>query len=223
MIPPTAERLPGYRLCTPDELPDGYASGFWGEVPLIYMPPYLEYLRARAIDTGAEIVVGAPAESLRDVFRVAPRVVNCSGLAARDLVPDPTVVPLRGPNIVVRNPGLDTFFIEGPPGPEFTSYHPHGDVVVLGGSVRESDDTTPDPAELEAIVARCARVEPRLLGAEILGHRVGLRPGRPSIRLEAEAIDGGLCVHNYGHAGIGVTTAWGCAREAIRLLREPDA
>jgi D-amino-acid oxidase len=223
MIPPSAEALQGFRLCTSDELPDGFASGFWAEVPLIRMPLYLEYLRARVADTGTEIALSAPLMSIREALGLAPRVVNCSGLAARDLVPDPTVVPMRGPNIVVKNPGLDTFFIEGPPGPEFTCYHPHGSVVVLGGSARESDDVTPDPVELEAIVARCAEVEPRLHGAEVLEHRVGLRPARPSIRLEAEALDGGLCVHNYGHAGIGVTTAWGCAREATRLLREPGA
>jgi len=32
-------------------------------------------------------------------------------------------------------------------------------------------------------------VEPRLAGARILEHRVGLRPGRPAVRLEAEAVD----------------------------------
>jgi D-amino-acid oxidase len=220
MIPPTADRLPGYRLGTPEELPDGFASGVWAEVPLINMPQYIEYLHARTLDAGADIEVGVRLSSIRDAFRGAPRVANCSGLAARDLVPDPSVVPLRGPKVVVRNPGLESFFIDGPPGPEGTNFFPHGDVVVLGGSVAESDDVTPDPAELAAIVERCARVEPRLRDADIIEHRVGLRPGRPTIRLEAEAMDGGLCVHNYGHGGIGVTTAWGCAREATRLLVE---
>ncbi len=156
MIPPTAERLPGYRLCTPDEMPAGYASGFWGEVPLIDMSLYIEYLRARAIELGVEIEVRAPLSSLRDASAVAPLVANCSGLAARELVPDATVFPLRGPKIVLENPGIDTFFISGPPGPEGTSFHPHGDVIVLGGSAVMSDDATPDPEELTAIVERCA-------------------------------------------------------------------
>jgi D-amino-acid oxidase len=218
MIPPTADRLPGFRLCQPEELPRGFASGFWAEVPLIDMRLYMPYLHERAVAAGADIDVGARLSSIRDAFRDASRVANCSGLAARDLVPDTTVVPLRGPKIVVRNPGLESFFIDGPPGPEGTNYFPHGDIVVLGGSVADSDDVTPNPAELEAIVERCVRIEPRLRDAEILEHRVGLRPGRPEIRLEPEEIDGGLCVHNYGHAGIGVTTSWGCAQEATRLL-----
>jgi len=43
---------------------------------------------------------------------------------------------------------------------------------------------------------------------------VGLRPYRPSVRLEAEALPGGgVLWHNYGHGGAGVTLSWGCARE----------
>ena len=35
---------------------------------------------------------------------------------------------------------------------------------------------------------------------------VGLRPGRPSVRLERERVQGGLqLVHNYGHGGSGIT------------------
>jgi D-amino-acid oxidase len=41
---------------------------------------------------------------------------------------------------------------------------------------------------------------------------VGLRPVRPSVRLEAEALGGGRrLLHNYGHGGAGVTLSWGCA------------
>ena len=34
---------------------------------------------------------------------------------------------------------------------------------------------------------------------------VGLRPGRPSVRLEREERDGLNIVHNYGHGGSGIT------------------
>jgi D-amino-acid oxidase len=218
MVPPTADQLPRFALCRSEELPAGYQSGFRGEVPMIEMVQYLAYLRERLLEAGGSIERVEPLSSITQALQHAPRVANCTGLAARELVPDPAVFALRGPKIVVRNPGIDSFFIEGPPGPDGTSFHPHGDIVVLGGSAHVSDDTTPDSAELAAIVERCAQVEPRIRDAEVLEHRVGLRPFRESIRLEAEVVNGGRIVHNYGHAGIGVTTSWGCAREVVGLL-----
>lgn len=44
------------------------------------------------------------------------------------------------------------------------------------------------------------------------------RPFRPAgPRLEPEAIDGKLVVHNYGHGGSGWSLSWGCAAEATAL------
>jgi len=41
---------------------------------------------------------------------------------------------------------------------------------------------------------------------------VGLRPARPTVRLEAEQVGHTRCVHNYGHGGSGVTlNGTGCA------------
>ena len=34
---------------------------------------------------------------------------------------------------------------------------------------------------------------------------VGLRPFRPSVRLERETVEGRSIVHNYGHGGSGIT------------------
>jgi D-amino-acid oxidase len=60
----------------------------------------------------------------------------------------------------------------------------------------------------------CAAAFPSLRGARVVAQRVGLRPVRPSVRLEAEALPGGRVLwHNYGHGGAGVTLSWGCAAE----------
>lgn len=216
-VPPGAEDLPGFARCDDSELPPGFATGFWGEVPLVDMPRYLAHLVARCEALGGTFE-RARLATLADAGRRAPRVANCAGLGARTLVPDPGVVAVRGPKIVVENPGLDTFAIVGPPGPEGTSFHPHGDIVVLGGSATESEDTRPDPAEEAAIVERCAAIEPRLRSARVLEHGVGLRPSRPEVRLEAEPAGDVRVVHNYGHGGLGVTLSWACAAEAAGLL-----
>ena len=218
-VPPSAEELPGFALCEPADLPEGYGTGFWAEVPLVDMPPYLAHLVDRFTSVGGAIE-RRQLSSVRDAFGIAPRVANCSGLSARSLVPDPAVRPSRGPKIIVENPGIDSFAIVGPPGPEGTSFHPHGDIVVLGGSATPSDDTDPDAAEEVAIIERCAAIEPRLREARVLEHRVGLRPDREQIRVEREDVEGRLLVHNYGHGGIGVTVSWGCAAETARLLLE---
>ena len=219
LLPPGADSLPGFELCGDDETPAGYGTAFWADVPLVDMTRYLPFLAERAAGMGV-VMQRRRLESLSEASEVAPLVANCSGLGARELVPDPDVTPLRGPKIVVANPGIDTFLIEGPPGPEGTSYHPHGDVVVLGGSAKPSSDTTPDLSEERAIIARCAAIEPRLADPTVIEHRVGLRPLRAEIRLEAERAGSTTIVHNYGHGGLGVSLSWGCAAEATQLLLE---
>jgi D-amino-acid oxidase len=219
-VPPGAEELRGFALCEPDEQPPGYGTGFWLEVPLVDMPRYLAHLTERFVSNGG-IIERARLTSLDVALDLAPRVANCSGLGARALVPDPQVCALRGPKIVLENPGIETFVVVGPPGPDSTMVHPHGDIVVVGGSARPSEDTSPDRDEEAAIIERCAAIEPRLRRARVLEHRVGLRPDRPTVRLERDERSDGMCVvHNYGHGGIGVTVSWGCANEVAHLLLE---
>jgi D-amino-acid oxidase len=49
--------------------------------------------------------------------------------------------------------------------------------------------------------------------------KAGLRPKRNgTYRLEPEPHDGRLIVHNYGHAGAGITMSWGCALEVADIV-----
>jgi D-amino-acid oxidase len=218
LVPPFADEIPGFERCTPGELPDGFLTGFRVRLPLVDMPVYLGYLVERFQAAGGTIEV-RPVASMAEAAAEAPLVANCAGLGARELVPDPQVVPVRGVSVVTENPGIDTFFMEAPLGPAWASWFPHGDHLVLGSIALEGDgDRSPRPDEVEEIVRRCAAIEPRLAGLRVVGQRIGLRPSRPSIRVEAERLGGARCVHNYGHGGIGVSTSWGCAREAARLL-----
>jgi D-amino-acid oxidase len=207
--------LADVRPCADDELPAGFVAGWRYTAPLVDMPVYLAYLRARLERAGGRLRV-APVASLAGLAPEAPVVVNCSGAAARDLVPDPAVTPVRGQVVVVANPGIDEFYIDHSTEPPDVIYmFPHGRAVVLGGTVAAGDaDTVPRPAVAERIIRDCAAVEPRLRDAAVLAHRVGLRPARPEVRLEAEPLDGDRVLwHNYGHGGAGVTLSWGCARE----------
>jgi len=73
-------------------------------------------------------------------------------------------------------------------------------------------------------VGRDLEVFERLDAADdLFGGDVGLRPGRPSVRLEVEQVGDARCAHNYGHGGSGVTLSWGCAREATALLTDQES
>ena len=213
--PPWRDELDGFRLLGTAELPHGFASGWRYRAPVVDMPAYLEYLSGRAEAAGAVLEVRRIA-TLGEATATAPTVVNCTGIGARHLVPDPSVTPYRGQIVVVENPGITEFFVEEAEPPLY--FFPHGATAILGGTAQPGDSTlTPDPAVAAAIVERCARIEPRLRDARVLGHRVGLRPARPTVRLE-RAPDG-RTVHNYGHGGAGVTLSWGCARKVVELVK----
>jgi D-amino-acid oxidase len=148
-------------------------------------------------------------------------IVNCSGIGANRLVPAPDVTPVRGQAVLVENPGLSEFFVGVGADPGDVSYYfPHGDTAVLGGTEEPGNwSLEPDPATAERILGRCAAIQPKLRGAAVAGHRVGLRPVRPSVRLEAESLRGGrMLLHNYGHGGAGVTLSWGCALDVAAVV-----
>ena len=215
-----ASAVPGVRRCERSELPPGYADGHAFVAPVIEMPLYLRYLMGRLTRAGGTVENRAVL-SLDDLTD-ARVVVDCAGLGARDLVGDLSVAPIRGQIVRVRNPGLNRFILDED-NPEGVTYVvPRSADCVLGGTADEDAwNLEPDPETADAILRRCAALEPRLAGAEVLEHRVGLRPGRPEIRLEKEDASGGVPrVHNYGHGGSGVTLSWGCAEETLRLVRE---
>ncbi|MCI2417679.1 FAD-binding oxidoreductase [Saccharopolyspora sp. K220] len=216
-LPAETKLIPDLRRCTPAELPEGFVSGYRATVPLIDMPRYLDYLVDRFQDAGGELLL-SPVTSLADAVAEAATVVNCTGVGACELVGDPGVHPVRGQHVIVRNPGLDEYFIELTNSEEFVGYLPHGDRVVLGGVAVEHDwDRTPRDDVSAGIRRRCAAVEPRLADAEVLAEQVGLRPGRDAVRVEAERYEGARIIHNYGHGGCGVALSWGCAFEAADL------
>ncbi|MFF2136474.1 FAD-dependent oxidoreductase [Streptomyces sp. NPDC058193] len=197
------------------------AEGLRVTLPLIDMPAHLRWLEGRLGAAGG-VVERRTVRRLAEAAAEAPVVVNCTGLGARELVPDPGVRPVRGQLVVVENPGVDEWFTSADPASDATTYlFPQPGGLVLGGTA-ETDDprTEPDPRTAEEIVARCARVRPEIAGARVIGHRVGLRPARDAgVRIEAEELTGGgLLVHNYGHGGAGVTVARGCARAAAQLV-----
>lgn len=209
------------RRCEEAELPPGFRDGFAFSAPVVEMPTYLRYLLHRFTAAGGRIEEHA-VSSLQEAAQEARVVVNCAGLGARKLAGDHSMAPIRGQIVRVRNPGLTRFWLDEGNPEGLTYVVPRSEDCVLGGTAEEGNwDTRPDPGVADAIVSRCAALEPRLRDAEVLEHKVGLRPGRPEVRLERGELDDGTpLIHNYGHGGSGVTLSWGCAEQAAGLVRE---
>lgn len=211
----------GFEVEPPGRHPIEYAHGHRMVVPLVETPVYVPWLSARFRALGGRLVVRRVA-SLDELLREHPLAVCCAGLGARELAGDESVVPVRGRVVIVRRPaGVGEGIFGFMDGPRLTYIVPRRDGVLLGGTYEPGETSTaPDPEAAAAIRRRCEAVEPRLAGAELLAEKAGLRPVRPSVRLELEERPGGRAViHDYGHGGAGFTLAWGCADEVVELAR----
>lgn len=86
----------------------------------------------------------------------------------------------------------------------------HLPTTILDQNHWTEGDTRRILRECFAFESELAKKDPQKIGVKI-----GARPARdPEVRLERE----GDVIHNYGHAGAGVTLSWGCAERVGRLV-----
>ncbi|MBN1207777.1 MAG: FAD-binding oxidoreductase [Myxococcaceae bacterium] len=210
--------VPGLRAATAEELMPGYSHGYSFEAPIIEMPRYLPFLMARFRELGGRILQ-REVRSLDEAWGEAAVVINCTGLGARALVGDDSLFPIRGEVLRVAPPPVEGFLFDESEERGIAYVIPRSTDCILGGTAEDGNASlVPDPAKAEAILARCRRILPRGAHFQVLEHKVGLRPGRPTVRLEEERREGHRVIHNYGHGGAGITLSWGCAEEATALV-----
>jgi D-amino-acid oxidase len=208
-----AEAVPALEQVT--DLPAGYADGWSFVAPVVEMPVYLEWLRARVEELGGTLTRMA----LPALPGGAGVVVDAGGLGGRLFGTDGSVQPVRGQVAYVEQVGLDEWWLDAE-GPTYVVPRAHD--IVVGGTEEEGVwDRTFDAAAGKEMLARARELVPAIRRAQVLGTRVGLRPARPQVRLETEERDGCRVVHCYGHGGAGVTLSWGCADEVADLVGDP--
>lgn len=200
-----------------------HADGWGFTSPVVDMPRYLDWLLATVRAGGGRLELRRVTDLAAEATRCNV-VVNCTGLAARELVPDSELVPIRGQVVRVRNPGVTEWALDESDPAALTYVIPRIDTVVCGGTAeRGAEDLTVDADLAHAILARARALVPALADAPVVSHRVGLRPGRPTVRLERTDGPAGAVVHCYGHGGAGVTLSWGCAEEVVALVSRSEA
>jgi D-amino-acid oxidase len=206
------------RALSAGEIPAAFMSGFSIRVPLIETTKYLAYLGKRLTDAGGTITGAKRFDQLEELESTFDLVVNCAGIGARQLAPDPDLEPHRGQVAIVEK--LDLPYAVVCDDPPLMYAIPRSGDCVFGGTNDISDDRQPDSAATARIVSECERV----LGSSntsVLRARVGLRPCRTNgVRVTAEKLrDGRTVIHNYGHGGAGFTLSWGCAQTVLELGR----
>jgi D-amino-acid oxidase len=205
---PTLTRVTAY--------PPPYADGWSFVAPVAEMPVYLRWLSGRIEALGGTLTRMA-LSALPDHADV---VVDATGLGARRMADDPSLMPVRGQVVYVEQVGLEHWWLEassggGPP----TYVVPRSSDIVVGGTDDEGEwERRPDPDVAKQILERAVALVPELARARVVGHKVGLRPARPQVRLDVEERGSHRVVHCYGHGGAGVTLSWGCADEVAALV-----
>jgi D-amino-acid oxidase len=206
----------GHRPATDDELPPGAPAGTRCRLPVVHMGRYLPWLLTACDDEGVE-VVGGQVVDLADV--PGDVVVLAAGLRSGPFVDDASVYPVQGQVVRLADPGLTGWLLDEDNPAGLTYVIPRGTDVVCGGTAVEgATGTEPDPAVEDAVLARVRALVPALRDAPVLSRAVGLRPGRPTVRLERVEHGGRPVITCYGHGGAGVTLSWGCAGHVVRLV-----
>jgi D-amino-acid oxidase len=178
--------------------------------PALFLPWITARLRARIEEREVIDLAAEPGDV----------VIDCTGLAARELADDEAIYPLLG-QIAIAAPGSvdTTITVTDSRDPERLFYMiPRRGELVLGGCSLPWPPGAPaivDPAIRARILAQAAALG--LPIGEVVRDRVGLRPYRLEVRLERDRQTPRV-IHNYGHGGAGYTLCRGCAEDVARLL-----
>lgn len=202
-----------------DNLPQGAIRGLRTTMPVITSPIYLPWLRAECRSRGVRFInrhIQAIDEIDTEILVVAAG--SNSGKLLRD---DASLYPIRGQIVRLTNPGLDEWLLDEDNPLGLTYIVPRRGDVICGGQSVVGDATTEwDQALEEAILSRSRALVPALKDSRVLSRMVGLRPGRPKVRVERVPGHSRTVIACYGHGGAGVTLSWGTARSVVRLIEQ---
>lgn len=120
-------------------------------------PRYLRALLRDFLIASGRVVVGEIADLRQLAALPEPLIANCTGLGARELFGDDTLIPVKGQLVVLRpQPGVEYLTIGGGRFSTGGSQYmfPRADGILLGGTFERGVETLePDPEQTERILA----------------------------------------------------------------------
>ena len=206
--------------------------------PMVDTDVYMKWLLQYAQNIGCEIVqekitvnVVEHEQELLDRFN-AKAIVNCAGLGSIVTTGDPSMHPLRGALVRVKNQGSvvkDAHCISARSSDDeqdIIFIVPRGDgLVVLGGLAQQdqwSTDLSLDVPIIRQMYDGCLQFLEELRELpldDIEPERTGLRPSTEK-NVCLERVPNTRVFYNYGHGGSGVTLSWGCSQEIVHLVND---
>lgn len=228
-------------------IPDTIDLGFQGGIkdaykhmaPMAHTDLYMKWLFQQVQDLGCEIIQEKITENIllneRELLNrfQAKAIVNCAGLGSIVTTGDPSMYPLRGALVRVKNQGgvvdaahcishddsstdeQDIIFIV-PRGKD--------DIVVLGGLAQQDQWETNlslDVPIIRQMYDGCLQFLQELRDLPLDEHepvRTGLRPFTEK-NVCVERVPNTRVFYNYGHGGAGVTLSWGCSAEIVQHIQ----
>eukprot|EP00026_Physarum_polycephalum_P013333 Phypoly_transcript_13723.p1 GENE.Phypoly_transcript_13723~~Phypoly_transcript_13723.p1 ORF type:complete len:336 (-),score=42.68 Phypoly_transcript_13723:35-1015(-) len=219
--PEWKEYVPTLQRAAKEDLPETFTHGFSIIGIVADTDLYLDFLMDKFVRRGGTIIQ-KEVNNIDELFTKYNIVINCSGLGARELVNDDTIYPTRGQTVIVKNKEHSHSLMYDGYKPEDLVYIvPRTRTTVLGGTAQANNwNLQPDENDTKDILKKVGQLHPSFRDVEVVKVKVGLRPTRPSVRLEHEWRQDGekLLVHNYGHGGSGYTIGWGCAMDVVDIV-----
>lgn len=208
------------RRASESELPGDHQMGYILNVPMIETQLHLQFLLEKFEADGGKVEM-RKVEDLNN-FDQNKIIINCTGLAAKELTGDTELYPIQGQIVLLkRNPNIKctmSEILEGEKMDKLAYIVPRTDFTVLGGTAEAHNyGLNPSDEEASAIIKRCKSLDRLIDEDNYISTIIGLRPGRSEIRLERE----GNIIHNYGHGGGGYTVSWGCAESVLNIIEQP--
>jgi D-amino-acid oxidase len=194
-----------------ENLSPGVEVAYDVTVPLIETQIFLPYLKNYVSAKNVKFIE-REINSFDEIKNDFDFIINCTALGSQKLCNDKNIIPVRGQVALIETRTDFPIYLDN----EKPLYLvPRKDAMIVGGTYEENmyEEKT-EPSTIKKILNNAYAVFPELKQQKVIGSWAGLRPYRPTVRVEKE----NNIIHNYGHGGSGFTIAFGCADEVVKFI-----